>query len=259
MAIQKLRIQALLGNVLRYVRLRIGAALPSARDSRRDRRNVFASHSQRVREGEIPPAFENYDEYIRSSWWSMLRGHTLAYVRHRCEFCGRQAIQVHHVNYPSGTWGYESIETLLAVCVRCHEAAHEMSNINDQGNCAFCKSVADTSVSVAFPKYSRRNQRACVRCAHLAKGNRRLAKGWNAARYTEWVAEWKRLIPTLQTKGQPIWARLAEMDEFREYVFALSKEELDTMWNSPESELSVEQQGTLRGARRRAHGLGQQN
>lgn len=71
----------------------------------------------------------NYEEYISSSQWRQLRQQRLEHDGHRCQCCGdTEDLEVHHkydgppdYRYPKPL-GEESVEDLLTLCHRCHEA-----------------------------------------------------------------------------------------------------------------------------------------
>jgi 5-methylcytosine-specific restriction endonuclease McrA len=54
----------------------------------------------------------------------------------RCQSCGRmEDLQVHHIQ-PRNRLGDDTAENLVALCARCHQAAHRRVH-------ALCRDVAD--------------------------------------------------------------------------------------------------------------------
>jgi 5-methylcytosine-specific restriction endonuclease McrA len=70
--------------------------------------------------------WKDYSEYLRSDVWRAKRGMVLDLAGHRCEIkgtrCSGRALQVHHSQYTS--WGHESLSSLKATCIPCHEDQH---------------------------------------------------------------------------------------------------------------------------------------
>jgi hypothetical protein len=64
-----------------------------------------------------------YSEYLKSPSWKKLR--KLAYQRsnHSCDFCGNEAVAVHHVKYPK-KYNEDCLDNLIVVCKKCHELTH---------------------------------------------------------------------------------------------------------------------------------------
>ncbi len=62
-----------------------------------------------------------YQDYIQSLDWTERREKALANAHYRCEKCGAEAKEVHHVNYPKD-FANDSVENLQALCKACHMA-----------------------------------------------------------------------------------------------------------------------------------------
>jgi predicted nucleic-acid-binding Zn-ribbon protein len=69
-----------------------------------------------------------YEKYLRSEKWKEVRQRVFKRSGYKCEFCGRQAEEVHHVRYPKGfrrkIFKRENIRYLKAICRKCHERLH---------------------------------------------------------------------------------------------------------------------------------------
>jgi len=63
----------------------------------------------------------DYYDYIQSLAWTELREEALKRAGYRCEKCGSNAKEVHHVNYPED-FSEDRIENLQALCKACHMA-----------------------------------------------------------------------------------------------------------------------------------------
>lgn len=66
---------------------------------------------------------KEYLRYLKSPEWSDVRTIALERTSGHCQFCGDFATEVHHVQYPK-QFGEEHPNSTLAVCKRCHDAAH---------------------------------------------------------------------------------------------------------------------------------------
>ncbi len=64
-----------------------------------------------------------YREYLESNQWDGLRSQAKARAGGRCEKCGAEAKQVHHIKYPNNL-SNDGLENLQALCRVCHRAAH---------------------------------------------------------------------------------------------------------------------------------------
>ena len=65
---------------------------------------------------------ERYQRYLCSPEWNALRNAVLERSCGRCEKCGRQAHQVHHLTYARKY--HEHLSDLQALCEQCHSAIH---------------------------------------------------------------------------------------------------------------------------------------
>ena len=65
-----------------------------------------------------------YNRYMRSDDWFIIRDAKLAIARRRCEQCGaRDRLDVHHLTYDR-FGGDERMTDLQVLCRPCHNAAH---------------------------------------------------------------------------------------------------------------------------------------
>jgi len=62
-----------------------------------------------------------YQDYIQSLDWIELREKALANAGYRCEKCGAEAKEAHHVSYPDD-FSKDKVENLQALCRVCHMA-----------------------------------------------------------------------------------------------------------------------------------------
>jgi hypothetical protein len=65
-----------------------------------------------------------YDAYLNGPVWAKKRAAALARAAGVCEACGQgEPVEVHHLERPT-VLGEEALDTLQALCARCHRAAH---------------------------------------------------------------------------------------------------------------------------------------
>jgi hypothetical protein len=65
-----------------------------------------------------------YDAYLKGPVWAKKRAAALARAAGVCEACGQgEPVEVHHLERPA-VLGEEALDTLRALCVPCHRAAH---------------------------------------------------------------------------------------------------------------------------------------
>lgn len=77
-----------------------------------------------LREEQRTEWFEEHDAYLRTDKWRLKRAAVLRRANGVCEGCGeRPAAQVHHLTYEH--WQDEFLWELVAICIDCHERAHE--------------------------------------------------------------------------------------------------------------------------------------
>lgn len=174
------------------------------REAKRFLKEYRAEQEAKIARGEAPPRFRSYKDYLQSRWWQRLRGHVLAYLSNECEFCAARAIQIHHVRYPrTRDLGSESIKSLYAVCIRCHDIAHGRNSGSTYTKCAFCGATATRTLKIEFKNHEQSTQRVCRRCDSLANGYRGQANGWPKEDYEEWVERWRQTMPALHDVLSP--------------------------------------------------------
>ena len=67
-----------------------------------------------------------YDDFLRSSFWRIVREYVLARARHRCELCSsKKNLNVHHKTYKHHGLEHIHTEDLIALCKRCHAKFHD--------------------------------------------------------------------------------------------------------------------------------------
>ena len=65
-----------------------------------------------------------YNRFMKSDTWGVIRDAKLAIARHRCEKCGaRKTLDVHHLTYDR-FGGDERMTDLQVLCRPCHNKAH---------------------------------------------------------------------------------------------------------------------------------------
>lgn len=65
----------------------------------------------------------NYHAYMASPQWAATRAAVLERAGGRCEWCGREAVQAHHLTY--ARLGREHWGDLVALCFKCHDDQHD--------------------------------------------------------------------------------------------------------------------------------------
>jgi hypothetical protein len=70
--------------------------------------------------------FNNYQEYLDSKLWKVIRKHILERDVNFCRArkCNNRSNEVHHFNYGTVTLLGQSPQTLVTLCRACHEKAH---------------------------------------------------------------------------------------------------------------------------------------
>lgn len=66
---------------------------------------------------------KQYQQYLDSQEWQMVRGKRLRTAHYKCEACGEaRPLDVHHLTYAN--FGTEPNGDLMALCRSCHELTH---------------------------------------------------------------------------------------------------------------------------------------
>jgi 5-methylcytosine-specific restriction endonuclease McrA len=65
--------------------------------------------------------FKNYQGYLDSDLWEMIRKRVLLKDNYRCRCCGGAAYMVHHNSYDKATMEGATIDELYSLCSSCHE------------------------------------------------------------------------------------------------------------------------------------------
>lgn len=65
-----------------------------------------------------------YRKYIQSDEWKQRRNARLALDGYKCQVCGREATEVHHLTYDN--FRREEMPDLVSLCTRCHMKAEEI-------------------------------------------------------------------------------------------------------------------------------------
>ncbi len=87
--------------------------------------------------------FSDYAEYLQSDLWKKIRARCFGRFRMKCNLCGGQATEVHHIKYTHANLSGESIQHLVAVCRSCHEGVEfrdgEKQNMQGAQNAYYVK------------------------------------------------------------------------------------------------------------------------
>jgi len=89
-------------------------------DGLQDRWNAARSDTRAQRRASAKAA---YREYLQSQEWAAIRARVLLRAGRKCEGCGEEATQVHHLTYEHVF--EEFLFELIAVCRGCHERLHD--------------------------------------------------------------------------------------------------------------------------------------
>lgn len=66
---------------------------------------------------------QRYQDYIHSEAWGVLKRATWALYGRRCQACGEEGVQVHHLVYRTNI--EDGVPTdLMPLCVACHKGVH---------------------------------------------------------------------------------------------------------------------------------------
>lgn len=68
-----------------------------------------------------------YTKYMQTQTWKLKRERALIRSNFKCELCGFDASEVHHLTYER--LGDESVDDLQALCFKCHWEAHQLPKI----------------------------------------------------------------------------------------------------------------------------------
>lgn len=65
---------------------------------------------------------EQYQEYLKTSWWQKVRVERLKIDGYKCACCGTEKnLQVHHTDYSKGWFHEDPRQDLITLCKKCHE------------------------------------------------------------------------------------------------------------------------------------------
>jgi len=94
-----------------------------------------------------------YIEYMKSDAWREKRGLVLERSGGKCEKCGFEACDVHHLTYER--LGNESMDDLQALCLKCHWTAHNLPDV-DESLPAYAERMHGTEHEAMFGKFMTR-------------------------------------------------------------------------------------------------------
>ncbi len=66
----------------------------------------------------------DYQLYLASPAWRLLRDRVLCRDANLCRCCGKAAQVVHHRDYSNTTMSGESLDGLISLCKKCHKTIH---------------------------------------------------------------------------------------------------------------------------------------
>lgn len=138
----------------------------------------------------------DYQRYLRSWTWKIISKHAMDEMKGKCEFCGDNADEVHHIYYPNNRkdLGLEDISSLCVACKKCHGILHGQS-CDKGGLCALCnRAKANKTLRVKINKLGRNRQKVCNRCYAIASGFRDEAYKLSWQNYTSWIGEWQKRV-----------------------------------------------------------------
>ena len=72
--------------------------------------------------------FKSYRAYLASALWKSIRQRVIDRDEGKCVRCGKPATQAHHRAYDPATLRGDDINSLSAVCGRCHTKAEQPRN-----------------------------------------------------------------------------------------------------------------------------------
>jgi hypothetical protein len=99
-------------------------ALKRWNDEREERWRAQAASYQEAREAQNAEWFARYNEYLQTPEWRAKSAAVIDREKGLCEGCRKaRAVHVHHLTYSHV--GRELLFQLVAVCLECHEHAHE--------------------------------------------------------------------------------------------------------------------------------------
>ena len=69
-----------------------------------------------------------YTQYLENNEWRAKADSRLAFDGGKCQVCGKQATEVHHLTYVR--LGHEELYDIERLCRPCHEKAEELCKFN---------------------------------------------------------------------------------------------------------------------------------
>lgn len=74
---------------------------------------------------EIPEMPSDYEQFLASTYWKVVKQRVLGRDRHKCVKCGnRKRLEVHHLTYSHYKDEANHLDTLETLCYSCHRRIH---------------------------------------------------------------------------------------------------------------------------------------
>ena len=103
--------------------------------------------------------FENYDEYLESKFWRLIKDAILKRDKNKCSFCNESATQVHHTSYARPTIIAERTHHLYSTCRSCHYKCH----FSPRNKKLYRKTSVQKTLGMAFKKSGSKNYGLMIR------------------------------------------------------------------------------------------------
>ncbi len=73
---------------------------------------------------------QKYKEYIKSKFWIIRKNQYFKKYGKKCMVCNsNKCIQLHHIEYNVGKFGFEDDKVLISLCRECHEEFHSIFGV----------------------------------------------------------------------------------------------------------------------------------
>lgn len=104
---------------------RVGRKIPYHQLSQHQIKSARLWNAKLRGKGRGTARTRRYQSYMASPEWRKLRRTILARDGYKCQICGEEASQAHHLNYQR--FGHELETDLIAVCHDCNQAERQKS------------------------------------------------------------------------------------------------------------------------------------
>lgn len=92
--------------------------------SNRKRRAQVVTRLAGLRGMKVPTKKTQYLKYLNSAVWRRIRKRVLKRDKLKCQDCGQQADQVHHLSYSAAVMAGDDDSQLISMCGDCHLKRH---------------------------------------------------------------------------------------------------------------------------------------